>query len=403
MGEEAIPDLPFALGPRAPETAAPETAAPADPAREITELAYRIARQTAALGPPGWRNLTAVFALTVEVEVVHLLFEDAHGATVRAQPNKDILDAVREHRGLSAGYGDGPWWRLVMTMTSTGELEVDHDYGDEPFPADQLFEPRAYLADLAAHPRRRLPVWLAAYLYHGGRQLRAPGAAARLARAEAAAGVRATLSEFDFPPYPVMRARWAVIAAAFVGAGSAKGPRMLPALCWFEGGSAGGSTLYEVPGGRAVLSGGVWNAPALDAAYNEGAELPALYAGAPEWVADPVLNTRAGSGLLSFCYWWEDGAWYRGESPAADHLAEAVPGIWTADTTARVVAGVPGTEANERRRAAARALVDAAEQGIATRAAIVEIFGDDGTFDIDAAMYQLTLAGVTAAAERVAP
>lgn len=397
--EESIPDLPFALGAQAPEAPAA-----ADPADAITELAYRIARQTAALGPAGWRNLTAVFALTVEAEVAHLLFEDAHGATVRALPNADIVDAVREHRKLSAGYGDGPWWRLVVTMSSTGELDVDHDYGDEPFPDDQIFEPRAYLADLAVYPRRRLPVWLAAYLHHGGRQLRAPGAAAQRARIDVAAGVRATLSEFDFPAYPVMRARWAVIAAAFVAAGSSRGPRMLPALGWFEGGSHSGATLYEVPGGRAVLSGGVWNAMALDAAYNEDAELPALYAGAPEWVADPVVNTRAGHGLLSFCYWWEDGAWYRGESPAADHLAEAVPGIWTADTAARVVAGLLGAEATDRQRVAARALVDAAERGVATREAIVEIFGDDGIFDVDAAMYQLTLAGVTeAAAERAAP
>ncbi|GGN85848.1 hypothetical protein GCM10011610_40500 [Nocardia rhizosphaerihabitans] len=396
-GSDDDPDVPFALGPRVTEPAS----AP-DPADAITELAYRIARESAALGPAGWRELTAVFALTVAAEVTHLLFEHERG-TVRVAPTEDILAAVREHRKLSAGYGDGPWWRLVVSMSSAGRLDVDHDYGDEPFPADQLFAPQVYLADLAAHPRDRLPVWLAAYLHHGDRQRRAPGDAARLARADAAAGVRATMSEFDFPPYPLLRARWAVIAAAFAAAGSARGPRMLPALGWFEGGSHSGSTVFEVPGGRAVLSGGVWNAAALEAGYNEGAELPALYAGAPDWVADPVLNTRAGQGLLSFCYWWDNGTWYRGESPAADHLAEAVPGIWTADTATRVVAGLLGDEASERQRSAARALVEAAERGIATRAEVVEVFGVDDTFDVDTALYQLTLAGVTAdAAERAA-
>ncbi|WP_278264893.1 hypothetical protein [Nocardia sp. AG03] len=382
MPSEIEPDLPFSLGATVTE--------PASAPDAINELAYRIARQCAALGPAGWRELTAVFALTVGAEVAHLLFDDARGATVRVAPTEEILETVREHRKLSAGYGDGPWWRLVVAMASTGELEVDHDYGDEPFPEDQLFDPRAYLADLAIYPRERLPVWLAAYLRHDGRQSRSPEAAARQARADIADDVRATVSEFDFPPYPLLRARWAVIAAAFVATGSTRGPRMLPALCWFEGGSHSGSTVYEVPGGRAVLSGGVWNAPALDAAYNENAAMPALYAGAPAWVADPVLNTRAGAGLLSFCYWWDDGTWYRGDSPAADHLAEAVPGIWTAETTVRVVLGLlDGAD-----RHAATALVEAAERGLATRADVAAVFGEDAA---DAALYQLTLAGVTAA------
>ncbi|MGW6724399.1 hypothetical protein ACWF9G_00715 [Nocardia sp. NPDC055029] len=396
-GSDGDPDVPFSLGSPVAET----TAAP-DPAEAITELAYRIARESAALGPAGWRELTAVFAVTVAAEVAHLLFEHERG-TVRVTPTGDILDAVREHRALSAGYGDGPWWRLVMSMSSTGELDVDHDYGDEQFPDDQIFEPQVYLADLAVYPRDRLPVWLAAYLHHAGRQLRSPGVAARQARGDAAAGVRATVSEFDFPPYPLLRARWAVIAAAFVAAGSSRGPRMLPALGWFEGGSHSGSTVYEVPGGRAVLSGGVWNAMALDAAYNEDTELPALYAGAPEWVADPVVNTRAGRGLLSFCYWWDNGTWYRGESPVADHLAEAVPGIWTAETATRVVVGLLGAGASERQRTAARALVAAAERGVVTRAEVIEVFGAGDAFDVDAALYQLTLAGVTVdAAERAA-
>ena len=38
-----------------------------------------------------------------------------------------------------------------------------------------------------------------------------------------------------------------------------------------------GSTLYVLPGDRAVLSGGKWNSELLEAAYNGGAPLPDLY------------------------------------------------------------------------------------------------------------------------------
>ena len=132
----------------------------------------------------------------------------------------------------------------------------------------------------------------------------------------------------------------------------------------------------------------------LNAAYNNRAPLPQIFAGAPLWVANPVLNPRAAGGLLSFCYWWENGRWHRGESPGADELATAVPGVWTVNTVVDVVAGLVSPEPTDEQRAAIATLVSAAEVGVVTRDTLVEIFGDDGTFDVDAALYQLILAGV---------
>ncbi|MBF6327539.1 hypothetical protein IU452_03295 [Nocardia transvalensis] len=358
-------------------------------------MSHRIARDLAAAGPQGWRRLEAAFAVTAVAEVAQIVFFDDQQRSVRIPASEAVLALVREQREVSAGLSEGPWWRLLLQLDNAGRLEVDYDYGDDPFPDDQLFRPEVYRADLQAYPRERLPVWLAAYIGHAGRQSRPPAEAARRARDDRSAGVRPVVSERDFPTLPTMWSRWAVMAAAFVGRESEWGPRVLPSLGWFEGSRRSGSTLYLLPGGRAVLSGGVWNAPELDAAYNDDAPMPGLYAGAPEWVANPVLNPRAANGLLSFCYWWENGRWYRGASPAADRLAEAVPGFWTADTVTDVIAGLVAEQPTERQRAAVADLVSAAEVGVVTRDTLVDAFGDDGGFDIDSAFYQLTMAGVT--------
>nr|WP_051161022.1 hypothetical protein [Nocardia transvalensis] len=376
-----------------PDLGAPPPPQP-DTATRAKELSHEVARRLATVSPEGWRRLEAVFALTTVAEAGQILFSDDEDRGMRMQPPEDVFELVREHRRISAQLGDGPWWRLLLTLTTAGELEVDHDYGDEPFPDDQLFPPDVYRADLETYPRDALPVWLAAYLGHDDRQSRTPQEAAAAARADRASGVRGVVSERDFPTFPVLWSRWAVIASAFVAAGSQWGPRVLPALGWFEGAKRSGSTLYSLPGGRAVLSGGVWNAPELDAAYNSGRALPALYAGAPEWVANPVLNPRAGNGLLSFCYWWENGRWHRAESPESDQLSAAVPGIWTADTVADVVTRLLAEDPTDDQRAAVANLVSAAEVGLATRDTLVEVFGDEGEFDIDGAFYQLTMAGV---------
>lgn len=351
---------------------------------------HPLARALAAHAPTGWQRVDAVFAVTVVSEVAQLVYTVGE-QVMPVDPPEPVLALVREHRALAAGSGAEPWWRLVMAMTSSGEVEVTYDYGDEPFPDGQLFVPEAYRADLEAYPRRKVPVWLAAYIGHGDRQRRTPQQAAARARADRAEGVWAVLAENEFPPFPQMWARWTTIAAAFVAAKSEWGPRMLPWVGVFEGTARGGSTLHALPAGRAVLSGGVWNAPTLDAVYNAGAPMPELYGGAPDWVADPVLNPRAASGLLSFCYWWEAGRWYRGQSPSARECAPAVPGIWTRDTAIKIVAGLCAENTDTD---AVDALLSAAEAGRVTRAELVAVFGDDDRYDIDGALYQFSVAGL---------
>lgn len=363
---------------------------------QATELTHRIARELAIAGPEGWRRLEAVFSLTVAGGVMYVLYFDDADRMVRVDPPDEVVEVVRLQREVSARLGDGPWWRLALSLEVTGQLEADYDYGDEPFPDDQLLVPEAYRADLQAFPRDRLPVWLAAYIGHDNRQWRSPQQAAEQARADRAAGVTAVRSPEDFPALPVLWARWATIAAAFVAVGSDWGPRILPALGVFEGSSRSGSTLYMLPGGRAVLSGGVWGATELDAAYNGGAALPELYAGAPEWIANQVLNPRAARGMLSFCYWWEDGSWHRGGSPSSDQVSAAVPGMWTSDTVIDVVCGVLSAEPGEELRATAANLVSAAEAGVVTRSTLTALFTDPSD-DIDGALYQLSLAGLLTA------
>ncbi|MGW0180121.1 hypothetical protein [Nocardia sp. NPDC003345] len=360
---------------------------------QATELAHDIARALAAAGPPGWQELEAHFAVTVAGGVTYALYREETGRVSKLEPAEQTIELVRLHREISAGLGDGPWWRMVIRCQVSGDLDIGYDYGDEPFPEDQLLVPEAYLADLRVFPRDRLPVWLAAYIGHGDRQRRSPQLAVAQAHADRDAGVAAVRSSDDFPDLPVLWARWATIAAAFVAVGSEWGPRILPALGVFEGSGRSGATLYVLPGGRAVLSGGIWNAPELDAAYNRGEPMPDLYAGAPGWVADQVLNPRAARGLLSFCYWWEDGSWFRGESAPADLISAAVPGVWSAQTVADVVCSLVSPTPGDGQRAAAADLVAATESGVVNRDTLAALF-DDPSDDIDAALYQLSLAGL---------
>ncbi|MFI5718323.1 hypothetical protein [Nocardia sp. NPDC051750] len=370
--------------------------------QQATELTHTIARELAGAGPEGWQRLEAYFAITVAGGVTYTLYYDDADRVARLEPSEAVVELVRQQREISAGLGDGPWWRMVVQLDVTGELEVDYDYGDEPFPDDQLLVPDAYLADLEAFPRDRVPVWLAAYVGHGNRQWRPPQLAETQARADRDAGIAAVPSTDDFPELPLLWARWATIAAAFVAVGSEWGPRILPALGVFEGSARSGATLYVLPGDRAVLSGGVWNAPELVAAYNDGASMPDVYAGAPAWVANQVLNPRAARGLLSFCYWWEHGRWFRGESATADLISAAVPGVWSAQTAADVVCGVVSADPNEQQRAAAADLVTAAEAGVVTRDTLTALF-DNPSDDIAGALYQLTLAGLVAEVPEALP
>ncbi|MQY25002.1 hypothetical protein [Nocardia aurantia] len=388
-----LPDVGFTLGTSAPS---PRAEPPAPPSigdeQQAGDLARTIARGLAAAGPPGWQRLEAVFALTVAAGVSFVHYVDGSDRVARSEPAPETLAAARAHRQISAGLGAGPWWRMLLQLNRSGQLEVDFDYGDEPFPEGQLLPPEAYIQDLEAHPRPRLPTWLAAYIGHADRQRRTARTAAAAAEADRAAGTMPR-PVTDLPPLPAMWARWAVIAATFKAVGSPIGPRMLPSLGYFEGAHRSGSTLYLLPGGRAVLSGGVWNDPALEAAYNDAAPMPNYYAGAPEWVANPVLDPRAGGGLLSFCHWWDRDGWYCGQSPATTQLGEALPGIWTVATTVDIICGQLDGRQNVERRDAAETLVAAAEAGSATRHHLADLFGPDA--DLASAFYQLTLAGST--------
>ncbi|WP_245670469.1 hypothetical protein [Nocardia flavorosea] len=361
----------------------------------------RIVDALIASAPASWERLYGEFAVTVTEDHAQVVFTSGGVDTVVAVPEPAVALA-REYRAVSAEDDRGPWWRLLLHVTPDRVIEIDYDYGDDPFPEGQLFGPAAYRADLETYPRERLPLWLAAYIRHADRQTRSPQRAAAMARADRAESVWSELAENELPPLPILWARWATLAAAFVAAGSEWGPRILPSLGWFESARRSGATLALLPGDRAVLSGGVWNAPALDATYNGAGDMPKLYAGAPEWVADPVLNPRAASGLLSFCYWWEGGRWYRGESPNAEQCAPAIPGVWTADTVRdianRVVTGqrTPGTGS------AMATLVATAENGTVTEEAAIDAFGG-ATADIDGALFQFRLAGLVSDIPTVMP
>ncbi|WP_406274050.1 hypothetical protein OH799_00420 [Nocardia sp. NBC_00881] len=367
-----------------------ESEAPSDDG--AADIIQRVADELRSVAPVGWQRLTAEFAITVTAGSARAVCATDDAEVEVDVPNR-VLEVVREHRGVAADSSTGPWWRLLLQLTAEGRADVEYDYGDDPFPDEQLLAPEAYRADLAAYPRARLPVWLAAYIGHGGRQTRSPQQAAAAARADRDAAVWSTLAENEFPPYPVMWARWTTIAAAFVAAGSEWGPRMLPSLAGFESSRRSGATICALAGGRAVLSGGVWNAPALDDTYNGDAEMPNFFAGAPDWVADPVLNPRAGVGLMSFCYWWDAGRWYRGESPSAEQCAPAIPGVWSADTVVDIVARLISRRPGAAQRSAAATLLSAAEVGVVTPETVAKTFGDN---DADGALYQFRMAGLVA-------
>ncbi|MGW4093730.1 hypothetical protein [Nocardia sp. NPDC004750] len=361
---------------------------------DLAGLVDRIADGLRAVALPGWHRLEAWFAMTVVAESAVLTVEDGI-RSFRCPVPDAVWDAVRRHRQTSARADEGPWWRLLVRIDADG-VEAAADHGAVPFPGEQLFAPAAYLADLERYPRERLPVWLAAYLGHGERRTRTPRAAADAVRADRRAGLRPVAVDGELPELAVLWARWAVLAAAFVAVGSTgRGPRIGPSVGIFEGAGRSGSTLTLLPGDRAVLSGGVWDASVLEAAYNGGAPMPELFAGAPEWVSDPVLNPRVATGLLSFCYWWESGRWYRGESAPMAECAPALPAVWTVGT----VAGVVGSLLDDRSGGmpdAAELLVSAAQAGAVTREAIVQVFGDGTGIDIDGAMFQFALADLDA-------
>lgn len=365
-----------------------ETAVGAESGAEADLAAERLTAELLALLPDGFDRLQAAVAMTVTDEAAQIIVSDGQRAAQVPLPRRTI-ELLRELRHLAAESTEGPWWRFLADVTRNGPARIEYDYGAEPFPDQHLFPPQAYVADLREYPRRRLPVWLAAYVGHGDRQVRTPSSAFAAAQAESASESSAVPAGDGFPPLPVMWARWAVISAAFVAAKSPRGPRVTSALGWFEGNARSGSTLHLLPHGRAALSGGVWNAPELDAVYNGGASMPRFYRGAPDWVADPVLSPRAANGLMSFCYWWDGSAWYRGESAAANTVQDALPAIWSSDTVFDVLTQVLDGNASSW----VSALIAAAETGNVTRTLLSRSLMNPD-FDLGSAYYQLLLAGI---------
>lgn len=346
-------------------------------------LLHRMAREFIREAPGGWSQLDVLISLTVAGGAALAYFTDAAGQVAQAQPPASVIELAHEHRAMSAQLAGRPWLRIVLRFNDADGLEAEYDFGDDPIPEDDRLPAEAYRADLATYPRERLPIWLAAYLSHEGRQLRPPQQAAR-----AGSDHEKCVYTAELPPLPALWARWAVISAAFVAARSEWGPRIMLSAGWFEGSRHGGSTLYVLPGDRAVLSGGTVRSAALEAAYNGTAELPDLYAGAPDWVADPVLNLRAGQGLLSFCYWWDGTGWQHSGSPSAADISEAVPGVWAAETVIDVVCSILAAD-----RDAVAALVTAAESNGVTRELLAALAVDDADA-LAEAWYQLSLAGV---------
>ncbi|SKU67188.1 Uncharacterised protein [Mycobacteroides abscessus subsp. abscessus] len=354
---------------------------------EASRLIEPIVQQLALLGPPGWEHFSALFAMAGDARVAQLRFLSNSGSTVVPVPAR-IAELAAEHRDIAARLPAGPWWRMLLEVTDRGQVTEKYDYGDEPFPDDQLFRPADYRRDVDRYPRRDLPVWLAGYIAGPEAQGRPPQDASVAARRDAAEGTVAIETD-DIVPLPEAWSRWAVLAALCAGIRTEFGPLVRPSIALFEDGQRNGSTLFVLPGDRAVLSGGMWNSPLLTKAYAENTGLPNLYAGAPDWVNDSVLNSRRDVGLLSFCYWWRDGQWYRGAADTFHELDYPVPPIWTEDETLDGMIAVTG----ESQRDACRALLTSAAERSASKAQLRLILGEDA--DVDGAFTQLSIAGLT--------
>lgn len=132
-------------------------------AAEASMLIEPIVQELALLGPPEWEWLWAEFAFTISAEIAYLRFSSYHRSVVVPVP-ESVAALVREQRHAVALMPSGPWWRLLLTVTDRGETTVDYDYGDGPFPHDQLLAPEHYQNDLEAYPRPRVPAWLARYI-----------------------------------------------------------------------------------------------------------------------------------------------------------------------------------------------------------------------------------------------
>jgi hypothetical protein len=170
-------------------------------AARASRLVGPIAQQLALLGPSGWDRFAAVFSCTVSGEVAQLRFWSGRRSTEVRVP-EEIAVLVRRQRHLAARMPAGPWWRLLLTVGHGGgqdaRITTDYDYGDEPFPDDDLLAPAHYRNDLAAYPRPQTPAWLVEHIAGAD----GPGTAPRTAAQATGATVRTTAPVQDRPAPP---------------------------------------------------------------------------------------------------------------------------------------------------------------------------------------------------------
>ncbi|MEU7145834.1 hypothetical protein ABZ942_40775 [Nocardia sp. NPDC046473] len=393
MSTDETPDFALSLATEYGAAAVTEVtpAAPPDERdavrRYADELAADITELLVPAGPPRWQRLYLTCSATVAAVTGDAVFVTETGDSVAVAVPATATELIQLLRTVTVALADRAWWLVELRRDRGGSTVTEFGYGDLPFPPSLLQPAAAYRADLERFPRERLPVWLAAYLAVEDGRTRL---SELLTRAHLDSETPAIPVEFLEPR--LMWARWAIVAAAAVAAESDWGPRVIGSAAAFESTDGSGSTLHLLPRGRAVLSGGVWDAPELDAAYNDGAPMPEYYGGLPDWVDAPVLNHRAVAGLLSFCYWWDGTGWYRGQSPGPAGIGAAIPGMWTPETVTGIVCAVLGDAAS---RSAVADLVAAAESGAVSRDTVRAAFGGADRTAAAAGFTQLALAGLT--------
>ncbi|OHV04669.1 hypothetical protein [Mycobacterium talmoniae] len=368
-------------------------------------LVEQVVRALTQEAPAGWNKLRGVFSMAGGEEItraVALTAEQTFSIPIQSR----IVEPIRLHRQITAVGPDGPWLRLLFEYDSAGGLRVGFDYGGAELPADQLLSGEAYRRDIERYPRPNVPLWLLAHMANDGRQLRS----AADARITAAAGVDVLVADNDLPPLSLLWARIAVLAAVSRGSDASVGSRTDPSFQEYIG-DTGGCILARLPGDRGVFSGGRDNSRLLSAAYRGLIGWPDLYRGAPSWLHNLYLHPRAAAGRLSFCYWWDDGHWYRAELPEAgvlasedppwnrtEELAGGAPGVRTTASTAELVAKTLEhiVRPDERNSASVLRLIEAAEAGTASEQNLAELFvsGVPAAFDMAEALAQLDAADV---------
>ncbi|OHT81190.1 hypothetical protein [Mycobacteroides saopaulense] len=363
-------------------------------------LVEKVVQSIAQAAPVGWESLHGAFSFAGGQEIASVVVGTPDGA-VRMPITSDVIDPIRTHRLISITER-GPWFRLMFDCDSSGALQVAFDYGDNEIPVELRLPPEAYLRDFEEFPRPDAPLWLLAYMGNEGQQMRT----AAQARAATTAVSEARQSDDEIPSFAKLWARFGVLSALCRGSDAPVGPRADPAFQLYLGDN-GGSTLSRLPRNRGVLSGGGNHSPLLDAAYKGAITWPDLYRDSPPWVHNLYLDPRTANGLLSFCYWWDGHHWYRSSLPEAhpltqgetpwkptDEIARAIPGIWTAETTANLVKSILqriDVEPSDKNHYAPIDLVRAAEARIVSENHLSRLFPDGvpDSFDIAEALAQL--------------